>query len=371
MSRICILGGHPASLSIFRGDLIKTLVSAGHEVTAMAAPADEDVRRRIENLGAVFRPLKIWRNGLNPIRDVRTYFAFKKAFSELDPDIVLAYTMKPVIWAGLSLRHMKHVRFYALITGLGYAFNGRSFIRKLLSEIVMTLCRSSLKGASAVIFQNPDDKAFFSRKILAANAQLGLVNGSGVNLIRFPRSPLPEGRPVFLTIARLLVDKGLREYARAAAMVKEDHPEALFYLIGPTDSSPNSIPIEEVNGWVKSGYVLYLGPQDDVRPALRDCHIFVLPSYHEGMPRTVLEAMAIGRPIITTDVPGCRETVIEGENGFLVPKGDTIALTARMKWFILNRQSWPAMGERSRKLAEERFDVLKINKDMMKIMGLT
>jgi glycosyltransferase involved in cell wall biosynthesis len=169
----------------------------------------------------------------------------------------------------------------------------------------------------------------------------------------------------------LLCEKGLREYAQAARLVKQRFPNAVFRLVGPPDTSPDGIPLAEVRVWQAQGWVEYLGETKDVRPFLSDCHIFVLPSYHEGMPRTVLEAMAVGRPILTTDVPGCRETVVPGENGYLVPRSDAKALAERITWFIENRVKWACMGQASRRMAVERFDVHKINAEMLRIMGLT
>ena len=153
-------------------------------------------------------------------------------------------------------------------------------------------------------------------------------------------------------------------------MVKISFPDVVFQLVGPEDPSPDGIPLSEIQEWHNKGWIEYCGVIDDVRPFLNDCSVFVLPSYHEGMPRTVLEAMSVGRPILTTDVPGCRETVLPGKNGFLVPKGDVEKLAERMIWFIENRDQWEKMGTKSRKLAEENFDVHQVNKELMNIMKL-
>ncbi len=172
-------------------------------------------------------------------------------------------------------------------------------------------------------------------------------------------------------IARLLGAKGLYEYAAAAKEVKALYPEVMFHIVGPADPSPDAVPLSRVKSWHDSGVVCYHGAADDVRPYLAACHVFVFPSYYpEGVPRSVLEAMAVGRPVLTTDMPGCRETVNAGMNGFLVAKGDAAALAERMRWFIENREQWARMGAASRSLAEQRFDVRKVNADMLKIMGL-
>ena len=330
MSRIVVIGALPESLLNFRGDLLRALVASGNEVTAMAADAAPAVILRLAEIGVGFKPFPIQRNGLNPVKDFQTYRSLYKAFNEFKPDVVLSYTIKPVVWGGIALKGMPDPRFYALVTGLGFAFQGGGMGRKLLTALVTWLYRTSLSRASRVIFQNPDNKdTFVSRKIIEKD-KCALVNGSGVDLGRFAVAPMPGGGVVFLTIGRLLGEKGFREYAQAARAVKVRYPETVFQLVGPEDPSPDGIPMEEVREWEASGLVEYLGATSDVRPFIADCHVFVLPSYHEGMPRTVLEAMAMGRPILTTDVPGCRETVIPGENGYLVPRGDAIALAEQM-----------------------------------------
>lgn len=365
-----MIGALSESLLNFRGDLLNAMVAAGHEVFAMAGAAEQNVVRRLFIIGVNFRAYPVQRNGINPVTDIQTYFALRKALSELKPDVVLSYTVKPVIWGGIALKGNARPRYYALITGLGFAFQGGGFIRKSLTKLVSCLYRSSLSRALRVIFQNPDNRDLFVLQQIVEKNKCALVNGSGVDLDRFIVTPLPRGGCVFLTIGRLLGEKGFREYAQAARLVKARYPEAIFRLVGPEDSSPDGIPMKEIRAWQDRGWLEYLGETTDVRSFLADCHIFVLPSYHEGMPRTVLEAMAMGRPILTTDVPGCRETVIIGENGFLVPKKDNVALADRMIWFIEHRDEWMRMGLRSRAIVEERFDVHSVNRELLKIMGL-
>jgi glycosyltransferase involved in cell wall biosynthesis len=259
-----------------------------------------------------------------------------------------------------------------MITGLGTGlaeapgFGGR--IRKALA---MQIYRLGLKDASAVLFQNPDNRAFFNANGLVGekNRQV-LIDGSGVNLAHFAPSPPDMSRPTFLMISRLLIDKGVREYAKAARLVKADHPKARFLLVGPTDKNPMALPKAELDGWVKKGVIEYLDAADDVRPSLRSCTTYVLPSYHEGTPRSTLEAMAIGRAVITTDVPGCRETVRHGENGLLVPAYDADALADAMRTLILAPERVPAMGLASRRLVEERFDVHKVNRKILDTLGI-
>lgn len=371
MNPILLIGARPRSLINFRGELLKTLINKGYHVIGMADLSAPDNNEKLQTIGVTFRSYPVERNGLNPLADLKTLHALRSTFKTLQPTAVLAYTIKPVIWGALASRAVPHTRFYALITGLGFAFQGETRKRRLLIKLVTGLYRIALKRAERVIFQNPDNLNEFVQRGIVPAEKCALVNGSGVDIAHYPFSPLPNGNVIFLSIGRLLGEKGFREYAQAAQIVKTHNPKTIFLLLGPKDPSPDGIPLTEVQAWHDQGIVQYLGSTNDVRPYLQKCHIYVLPSYHEGMPRTVLEAMAIGRPILTTDVPGCRETVINGDNGYLVPKADAQALAERMTWFIEHPDQWERMGKRSRELAEEKFDVHKVNREIMKIMKLS
>lgn len=365
-----IIGALPESLLNFRGELIKALISKHHQVIAMAAETGSKIADAVVMLGATFESYPVQRNGLNPAVDMKTLLALRKRFRELKPDVVMAYTIKPIIFGGLACRFLPNTRFYAMVEGLGFAFQGGSFIRNVLRSIVIALYRLALKRAESVIFLNPDNlNDFILHNIIPMN-KAKIVNGTGVDLQHYAYTPLPITETTFLVIGRLLGDKGIREYAQAAQIVKARYPDTIFQLLGPEDPSPDGIPMADVQHWHQQGLLQYLGSTDDVRLYLQNCHVYVLPSYHEGMPRTVLEAMSIGRPILTTDVPGCRETVISGENGYLVPKANAKVLADRMIWFIENRDQWQRMGDRSRELAEEKYDVHKVNAQLMEIMGL-
>lgn len=367
---VVFVGAYPESLVNFRGDLIRTLVGLGYQVTAAGASASADVLARLEKLGAGYRAYPIRRNAISPFQDIETLWALRCLFREIRPDVVLAYTIKPVIWGGLAMSRRHPTNFFALITGLGFALEGTGLWRRALSMVVAQLYKAALRRARGVIFQNEDDRGVFIARGIVSRGVTHRVRGSGIDCERFCQRAMPVGPPVFLLIARLLRAKGLREFAEAARIVRRSSPDCVFRIVGGPDPSLDRIEVSEVEGWQRDGVVEYVGEVADVRPALRECHIFVLPSYHEGMPRTVLEAMAVGRPILTTDVPGCRDTVVEGQNGFLVPKGDPKALAERLEWFISHREEWARMGAASRQLAEERFDVRLVNAEMLRIMGL-
>jgi glycosyltransferase involved in cell wall biosynthesis len=372
LRRVIVVGPNAKSLVDFRGELIAAIAGCGAEVTAMSADdGDASTCSTLAALGAQFRPYPVKRSGTNPVDDLKTARTLRAVLTGIEPDVVLAYAIKPVIWSGLALRSMRsRTRFFAMITGLGLAFRTGGVRQAMLTRLVTLLYRTALVRAETVIFHNPDDRDVFVDRRLVDASRCAVVGGSGVNVSRFTPSPLPPGPLVFLMIARLLGGKGVREYAAAARIVRKEHPDVRLLLVGPEDPSPDGIPLAEVREMAAKGGMEYLGGTGDVRPFIEQCHVYVLPSYHEGTPRTVLEAMAMGRPVITTDVPGCRQTVVDGDNGFLVAVRDAGALAAAMLEFTRRPEMAPAMGRRGRQMAEERFDVRKINDDMLRILGL-
>jgi len=368
--RVLIIAGYAPSLVNFRGHLIAGLRHRGHEVICAApgTPAELSVvARRLEC--PVFN-VPLARAGVNPIVDIGLLVSLLRLMARVRPQWVFAYTIKPVIYGGIAAR-CSGLRFSALITGLGWGFLGGSWLRRGLTQILGIMYRAALSGAHKVFFQNPDDRHIFIERDLIRLAQTRLVRGSGIDLRRFTCMPLPEGQGItFLLIARLLWDKGLAEFVAAAQEIRKRVPHARFRLIGDHDANPAAVPIATVHAWVDAGWVEWPGSVIDVRPEIAGCTVYVLPSYREGTPRTVLEAMAMGRPIITTNAPGCRETVIDGANGFLVPVRDAQALVEAMMRFIDDPGLASRMGQRSRQLAEERFNVHRVNATIIRELGL-
>lgn len=368
--KVVVIGTLPSSLYNFRGQLLKHIRSLGIEVKALGSGASFEDIKYVEQLGAKYIDYPVSRSGLNPKEDFKTFKALRAIFRTLLPDVILAYTIKPIIWGGFAARCLPKCRFYALVTGLGFAFQRNNWKKKLLMKFVVILYKASLKNADKVIFQNPDNKKVFIDLGIVPERKTALVNGSGVDITHFTMKPIPSN-PRFLLIARLLGDKGIREYVKAANIVKQNYPYVVFQLVGPEDPSPDGISLDEFSRLNKNEVIDYIGETSDVRHYIEDCSIFVLPSYHEGLPRSVLEAMATGRPILTTDVPGCRETVINGINGWLVEKANVEELVEKMVWFINNPLEWHRMGTASRSIVENRFDVQKVNADLMNIMKLS
>jgi glycosyltransferase involved in cell wall biosynthesis len=365
--KIIIIGALPSSLMNFRGKLIEAFTFNGNEVIAMASDATSVEIERIGDFGAKYIDYPVKSNEINPLVDLKTLAYFVKVFKSEKPDAVLAYTVKPIIFGGIASRFFK-LDFYALITGLGFAFQGDSFKRKLLTKLVVFLYKIALKRSKSIIFQNKDNLDLFVDKGIVLRSKTHVVNGSGVDIKKYNIVDFPKASVSFLCIARLLSEKGLREYVVAAKIVKNIYPNIKFDLVGSEDSSPDAIPLTEVNSW--SDYINYKGSTSDVRTYIKDSHVYVLPSHHEGLPRSTLEAMSMGRPILTTDAVGCKETVEEGVNGFKVTVKSPEKLAEKMIWFIEHNDQIIKMGLESRKMVENKFDVHKINKKMLQIMGI-
>lgn len=373
MARVVILGSYADSLLRFRGHLIQRLLQEGHEVTAAAPGPAEGVAATLESWGARFEAVPLERNGMHPGRDLKTLRALHELFRREEPDVFLGYTIKPVVYGLLASWLADVPSRYALITGLGTAFTGdcEGTRQYLLQSLASLLYGISLRTSQRVIFQNPDDAYLFcARRLVGGPEDVAIVNGSGVDLEHYRRVPLPR-ETSFLLIGRLLTEKGIREYVQAARRIRAHHPSVTFRLAGWYDrESPASLTQEEVESWQQEGVIEFLGRLDDVRPAIAKSSVFVLPSHREGTPRTVLEAMAMGRPVVTTDAPGCRQTVINGRNGFLVPVGDVEALTRAMTHFVGADSLIRQMGSESRALARDRFDVHQVNDTLLDILDL-
>jgi glycosyltransferase involved in cell wall biosynthesis len=375
--RALIVAGLADSLLRFRGDLIRALLARGMRVHA-AAPglsADTECGQALAAWGVTLHSLSLARTGLNPLHDLQTLVQLYRLLRRIEPTHLLAYTIKPVIY-GLLAAQLAHVpASTALITGLGYAFasEGIDRQRQAVQWVAQNLYRTALRGARRVVFQNPDDQALFLNLGLVRVPQCALVHGSGVNLELFAPTPLPplQGPIQFVLIARMIREKGIHEFLEAGRLVRLRHPQTHFHLVGGIDSNPAAISSHELARWASEGGVTHHGQLADVRPILARSHVFVLPSfYREGIPRTILEAMAMGRPIITCDTPGCRETVQHGYNGYLVPPRDPRALAEAMLQFVEQPELLERMGVASRALAEEKYDVAKVNREMLRHMGL-
>lgn len=373
--KILVVASLAESLVNFRGSLLKAFQEKGLDVH-VAAPdfsSSDETRKALESEGITTHQITMRRTGVNPLADVCCFWSLWILMLKIRPDIVFAYTIKPVIYGTLAASLAGVKNRFVLITGLGYAFTGSVVgLRSFTKTIAKMLYAIALKRAANVFFQNPDDESCFKELgLVPKNRSSFVVNGSGVDLVSFKVAPLTGDSVNFLLIARLLGDKGVREYVEAARLVRQTYPSVRFRLVGWIDSNPDAISQAELDQWVNEGTIEYLGRLKDVRGAIACCSVYVLPSYREGTPRTVLEAMAMGRPIITTDAPGCRETVIDGYNGYLVPVQSVFELERAMKRFIEDKTLVPSMGSCSRTLAEKKYDVNKVNETIISEMNLS
>lgn len=370
MEKIVIISPYTKSLINFRGELIKDIVNLGYEVIALGP--DDGFEKEIEKLGAKFLNYYLKRTALNPLRELKSILSLIKILRKLKPSIVFSYAIKPTIYGSLAGRISGIPNMYSMITGLGYTFTGKSLQHKILQTLLKFLFKISLKLNHVIFFQNPDDLKYFQKiKLISGNVKTEVVNGSGVDLNKYYYTN-PILKPVsFLLIARLIWDKGIGEYIGAARILKDKYPEVEFKLLGPFDSNPAAVKKSDINEWITEGFITYLGKTNDVRPYISNCSVCVLPSYYrEGTPRSVLEAMSMGKPIITTNTPGCKETVVEGVNGFFVATKNSIELANAMEKFVVKPNIIAKMGKKSREIAEKKYDVRKVNKVILKAMNL-
>ena len=374
MKHVLIITSYGPSLNNFRLSLIKKMLSRGHKVS-VASPKDnfsDILQKELKNLGVNINIYTLSRTSLNFFKDFKSILEIYKIIKNSKPNIVISYTAKPVIYSGLVLKNFKKISYYPMITGLGYAFIERQSIKhKMLKYLISKLYREGLKRSAKIIFQNRDDKSlFYKLKIIKKKNLSKIINGSGVDLNTYPFSSLPS-KPIFLMISRLLVDKGVREYVKAAKIVRTHFPNVIFQLAGNLDENPASISFKELQSWINKGDIHYLGKIKSVQSILKSCKYYVLPSYREGTPRSTLEALSTGRPIITTDVPGCRETVIHKKNGLLVPAKDPAALANAMISLLKeSNKSIKTMAKESFLIAKKKYEIKKINQNILNIMNL-
>lgn len=370
--KISIISNFASSLINFRGPLLVEMVRRGYDVLAFAPDHDDATRVWLEANGIVPVDFNLARTGMNPARDAASLLELRRLLHLHKPDITLSYYIKPVIYGTIAAWLARVPRRYAMIEGLGFAFTeGQrpSWRRAALQRVVARLYSAALRLVDRVIFLNPDDRREFVERRLAPSDRAVILGGIGLDLEEWPYSAPDPGAATFIMVGRLLRDKGVEEYVAAAKALRRAYPQARFLLVGGHDENPAAVPLAEVQSWVDSGVIEWPGHMP-VREWLAQACVFVLPSYREGVPRSTQEAMAMGLPVVTTDVPGCRETVVEGRNGLLVPVRDPTRLAEAMRYFLDHPEAIIPMGVESRRLAEERFDVHAQNRKLLDFMDL-
>lgn len=371
MKSIVIISSQAFSLINFRGQLIGDLVRAGIKVFALAPDYDASLREQVVKLGAEPIDFRISRTGMNPFHDICDTFRLASLLRKLRPEVMLGYFIKPVIFGTLAAWMARVPRRIAMIEGLGYVFTPAGVSlplhRQVLRTVVSLLYRFSLSRARRVIFLNRDDIDEFVQRDIVNRSKIVHLKGIGVDLNKWVFVP-PVCAPVtFILVARLLREKGVHEYVAAARRIKADDASVRFVLLGGLDLNPGGLAESEVRAWVDEGLLEWPG-HVDVAPWMAQASVFVLPSYREGLPRSTQEAMAMGRAVITTDVPGCRETVVDGVNGFLVPARDENALAQAMRKFVKDPSLIASMGRESYQMAVDRFDVHVINRQLIEVL---
>lgn len=352
--KILVCSNYAWTIYNFRLPLIRALAAEGFQIEILTQFDGYEVELE-KNVDAVY-PLSISRKGINPITDLLTIANFSSHFRRSKPDLVLLFTIKPVIYGSIAATRMSHIPTIAMVTGLGTAF----LLDNWVTRTVRVLYKFALKKVNHVFFQNTDDRDLFVSQELVLADKIGLLPGSGIDLEKFKPQPTDPGRRdmVFLLIARMIRDKGVFEFVEAARIVREVHSNIRFQLLGPLGvENRSAIGKDVIAQWEKDNLIEYLGETDDVIPFIENASCIVLPSYREGTSRVLLEAAAMARPIIATDVPGCREVVEDSVSGFLCEARNPVDLASKMREIIaLSSDALNEMGRRGRQKVEREFD---------------
>lgn len=374
---ITLIGTVASSFYGFRADLIRTLLKKGHQVYAFTSEYTAADLKKIEKLGATPITYTLNRGGLNPLADMIATYKLSKKIKEINPDLVFSYFSKPVIFGTIAAKLVKVPKIIGMLEGLGYTFTqqpeGLSKKTQLIKKVQVLLYKFALPQLDKLIFLNPDDPKDLIDQYAINLRKVEILGGIGLNLKEYPYQPISNiQQPInFLFIGRLLKEKGIHDFLSAAKIVKEKYPETQFTVLGAIDPhNLGALTQSELDELIASKIIDYPGHVDNVKDWIANSHVFVLPSYREGVPRSTQEAMAIGRAVITTDVPGCRETVEQGVNGFLVPKWNPAALAEKMIYFIEYPEQIEKMGYESYKIAQDKFDAEKVNQRLLNILGL-
>jgi len=374
--KIAIISNSAFSLVNFRSHFIRELTNRGYQVFALAPDYIDDFRTQIEEAGA--KPVDIFmeRTGLNIAKDIGAVYSIYRTIKKLKPEVTFSYGIKPVIYGLWASRLAKVKNQFAMIAGLGtvYVERENASLKEISTKkIANLLYKTSLQFADTVFFQNPDDIQLFVENDMVEGEKTQLINGSGVDTKYYSTSKVQQDPITFTLVSRLIKEKGIYEFVGAARALKAKYPQKdiRFILLGDVDANPNSVQKTELESWVNEDIITWPGHVSNVKEWLEKTSVFVLPTYYrEGTPKSILEAMSMGRPVITTDMPGCREAVKDGENGFLISPKDVTALISAMSTFIETPILIASMGKISREVALEKYDVRMVNEDIFKGMGI-
>lgn len=373
--KICLIGTVASSTLNFRKTFIELLIQEGHEVYVFATDYSKKTSAAITALGAEPVSYQLNRGGLNPFADIKSTIQLKNKIKAISPDIVFSYFAKPVIFGTLAAKLAKVPRIVGMLEGLGYAFTPEpphkkeSFKKKLVRAVQIFLYKISFRYLDRIIFLNPDDPVDLLEKHKIKVKDVQILGGIGVDLEKFKPTP-PSLDPIrFLFIGRLLAEKGIFEFLKAAEIVKQQHPEVEFIVLGAIDKdNPSSLSQSDLDYYKQANIIIHPGHVDNVQEWIEKSSVFVLPSYREGVPCSTQEAMACGRAVITTDVAGCRETIINNFNGLLTPTNNHQLLIGNFLLFIENKEKIIQFGDKSRILCSKNFDSKKQNQKLKEII---
>lgn len=352
--RIAIVSNTTWNIHNFRLNVIRKLIQQGHEVIVIA-PVDEFIHYKKEFTNLIHIPLrKLDRDSINPIKDIRLTRELRRIYKRIKPDLIIHYTVKPNIYGGFASR-LLGIPSVAVVTGLGYAFIHNGFVKK----VTKILYKYSSGAHRKIIFENDVDRALFVEQGLIKEKQGVSVKGCGVDTEFFaPIKVKPNEKTIYTFIGRLLYDKGVKEFIEAAYIMKEKGTASEFWIVGEIDKeNPSAIREDDLVEWVKNANIKYHGSTHQVKKFIAQSDCIVLPSYREGMSRIIMEGMAMEKPIITTDTPGCRETVDVGKNGFLAKVRDAQSLAeAMLQFYQLSTKEREELGRYGRQKAIKEFD---------------
>jgi len=361
MPKIILFSNTAWYLYNHRLTLARAIRAAGMQ-PILVSPPDEYAQKLVE-AGFEWRPIQLVRHGTNPLHELISFMQILRLYKAEQAQIIHHFTVKPVLYGTIAARLAGKAGVVNSITGQGFLFVNQSLAARLLRSLVRPLYRLALGyRRSLTVFQNPIDKRSFLARGYVDEEQTVLIPGSGVDLNRFALQPEPEGIPVVMLASRLLWDKGIDEFIGAVRLLRERKIKARFVLVGePDEGNPASIAAADIHSWEQEGLVEYWGQRDDMPVVITASHVIVLPSYGEGLPRVLLEAAAVGRPIVATDVPGCRDVVVDGETGYLVPVRDAAALADAIEKLLTDKESRKRMGLAGRVRVAEHYSAERIN----------
>ncbi|MBT4732070.1 glycosyltransferase family 4 protein [Candidatus Woesearchaeota archaeon] len=342
---------------------------AGYEVHIASRSGTSSEIKQLNQESLQFHPISFRRSSTGLWQELKTLNELRRLYKEIHPDIVHHVTIKPVLYGTLAARWVGGIQILNAISGLGYLFIAQGWKASIRKKLLLLGYRAILRSKKVwILFQNPDDQALFTQHKIIFPGHKSIIKGSGVDLQQFAYSPTPEGKVKIILVARMLWDKGVGEFVESATRLKQQGLDADFVLVGSTDpGNPKSISTKQLEQWNELGVVKWLGERIDIAQLLIESHIAVLPSYREGLPKSLIEAAAIGRAIVATNVPGCREVVKDGENGILVSVKNVKELTTAIQKIINNPELLISMGKKSRLIAEQEFSIQQVVKQTLKL----